>query len=33
MTTLQLWQWLATIALTLLAVSVLLLAAIVGGAL
>lgn len=33
MTTLQLWQWLAAISLALLAVSVLLLAAIVGGAL
>lgn len=33
MTTLQLWQWLAAISLTLLAGAVLLLAAIVGGAL
>lgn len=33
MTTLQLWQWIAAISLTLLAVSVLLLAVVVGGAL
>lgn len=33
MTTLQLWQWIAAVSLTLLGVSVLLLAVVVGGAL